>query len=1170
MQTLQIRHVEGGEAEQFFVQRAIGQAGPARTVPSPRGYPVEGRPDSDLIRELSWYLETFLDYPFSPRTERAERVLAALRRWGEEAFQALFDHRQTGAWLDKATEDGTRYDALRLQVWSNDPRVLAWPWEALRDPHKGPLAPACHIERRLDAPKDPPALPETLPRDRVNILLVIARPFEQDVHYRSIARPLVELVETRELPVEVHVLRPPTFQRLEEHLREKPGYYHLVHFDGHGSYGAADTSDETDPHRYRAPQGRLVFEDAKGKPAPVKAEVLSTLLADHRVPAMVLNACQSAMLDERAQDPFASVAAALLKAGVRSVVAMSHSLYVSGAQQMLPAFYNRLFETGSLAEATRAGRRQMFAERRRVCVRGLFELQDWLVPVAYEQGADSLRFAATAAEPPARPQLPAEVEGDISPHGFIGRDGVVLQLERALQRPTPPAVLIHGMGGMGKTTLARGFLQWRAATGGLAGCVWLSFQGVRSADWVLNRMAEVVVGPQVSAVPDERKLALVAKALREVPLLVVWDNFEVVEGQRGEPPTLSVEDRGRLRALLTALRGGATRVLITSRSKEDWLGPELRRLVALGGLQGEERWEYCEALVGDLGLEVDRADKHLRALMDALDGHPLAMRVLLPRLESTPAATVLELLNANLAATAEAATETERQLYATLRLAEDALADELRPVLIGLAHFERFVLRDLLERIAKKATPPVAADVVARCLDRLAGAGLLHAHGANVYAMHPALTGFLRARIPALFVEATRTQWARAFVDVVARALDQVAPRELHEQRPVFAVLGVTLHHARGEARRLGMELFWMAMTQALGKFSENTRAFAEARGCYQAIAEAAHEAGDHKLESSMFHHFGIVAEKQRDFAAAEGWYLKSLAIDEKQGNLRGVANSYGQLGSLAAHQRNYVAAEQWYRKALAIDDKLGNLRDAAKTYHGLGIVAQKQRDFESAETWYRKSLAIKEKQGDLHGAALIYFQLGNVACIQNDFVAAAEHYSTAIEVFEDLGDSHNAAIVYHQLGMVAQAQQNFATAETWYRKTLAINEKQGNLHAAAYTYGQLGNLAVQQRDFAVAQTWYRKSLANFENQGDLHGAAIAYSRLSIAARLQERFHEAAQLSLRALVDLLRAGDPHSAQETRRQFLRSFAKTSAEEQAALRKRWAELELGDFPEPDAAS
>ena len=100
------------------------------------------------------------------------------------------------------------------------------------------LAHACLIERHLNRVRDPHAVSEQLPRDRVPMLLVTARPYAADVRYRSISRPLVELIARSQGPATVTVLRPPTFDRLREHLRERPNHYHILHFDGHGGYGA--------------------------------------------------------------------------------------------------------------------------------------------------------------------------------------------------------------------------------------------------------------------------------------------------------------------------------------------------------------------------------------------------------------------------------------------------------------------------------------------------------------------------------------------------------------------------------------------------------------------------------------------------------------------------------------------------------------------------------------------------------------------------------------------------------------------------------------------------------------------------------------------------------------------------------------------------------------------
>ncbi len=81
--TLIIRHIDGSDPAQFQVVRlSDGKSTGPVSVPSPIGFPVEGRANSHLMRELRWYLELFLDYPFPPYTDVAARVQDALRVWG--------------------------------------------------------------------------------------------------------------------------------------------------------------------------------------------------------------------------------------------------------------------------------------------------------------------------------------------------------------------------------------------------------------------------------------------------------------------------------------------------------------------------------------------------------------------------------------------------------------------------------------------------------------------------------------------------------------------------------------------------------------------------------------------------------------------------------------------------------------------------------------------------------------------------------------------------------------------------------------------------------------------------------------------------------------------------------------------------------------------------------
>jgi tetratricopeptide (TPR) repeat protein len=901
---IQIRHLQDSTPPQFqLLNSESGKLGKVTAdIPDPVHFPVEGWPDMPLLKALRWYLEKFLDYPFHPETIHAELVQKALKQWGELAFNALFGDRVVGGWLDAATAEA--YADLHLQIVSDDPAVLAWPWEALYDERAGcRLAQNCQVERRLDGLADPPKAKKKLPKDRVNILLVIARPYERDVHFRSIARPLVEWASQPEISASVHVLRPPTFDQLRQHLHAHPGFYHILHFDGHGAYGITSPAGGGQ-HTFQA-QGKLVFEKGDGSPDPIPAETLSELLRENALPAVVLNACQSAMVDQRADDPFASVAAALLKAGMRSVTAMAYSLYVSGAREFLPAFYRRLFENGQVPDAARAGRQQMFRQRERVCARGTFPLEDWLVPVLYQQAEPDFRFVkkASSKDEAKATRLPDAARESANPYGFFGRDGAILNLERALRRK-PVAIVINGLDGVGKTTLARGFLQWLDQTGGLPDRVlWLSFADIRGAEYVFNRIGESFYGPNFAAADMAQKLGLLEEACRQHPLLMVWDNFESARGIPGSAiaGNLTEQDCGLLRDFLSKLYGSSTKVLITSRSTEEWLTTENRYLLALGGLDGEERWEFANAILHERGLRIDRGDPAISELMNLLNGHPLAMRVILLRLEKQQPADLLAEFRKNLGELESKTSDaTERHLFAPLRLVTEALPAAWKPLLIALAQHEGFVQSEILELMARQVDPNWTLAKINDCLGALANGGLLREIQSGLWEMHPAVTGYWHSAYHSDLAANPPNAWVRAFVDVLSSLADQLAPRPLHEQRGPFQFHGANFHSARSSAKRLGMEEDYAALTQGLAVYAQNTFAYDSAERLFQELAEHNKRVGREKNTASAYHQLGRIARERRDLDDAQRWYQKALDVFQRFGDEHSAAIVLGSLARLS------------------------------------------------------------------------------------------------------------------------------------------------------------------------------------------------------------------------------------------------------------------------------
>ncbi|RDE48755.1 MAG: CHAT domain-containing protein [Candidatus Accumulibacter meliphilus] len=903
---------------------------------------------------------------------------------------------------------------------------------------------------------------------------------------------------------------------------------------------------------------------------------MSQLLREYRIPIAVLNACQSAMINEQAEDAFASVATALLRAGVRSVVAMGYSLYVSGAKQFLPAFYRQLFLTGSVAEATRGGRQAMLAHPQR---RGEIELQDWLVPVLYQQDPLQLEFAKQvrtgqpAPEPEPESKIPkaAQVEASGAPHGVIGRDSAVLELERASRR-APAGLLLHGLGGVGKTTLARGYIEWLAHTQGLPGkVIWQSFADVRSFGYVRNRLVEEIFGTDAMALPDEKKWPMLLQALRSQALLIVWDNFESASGaaDAGVDSALPGEERQTLKQFLEQLRESKTKVLITSRSDEAWLGTTACYRIALGGLQGEERQALAQAILADQGLHLDAKDEDSAKLIDSLEGHPLMMRAILPRLAGTNARQLRQDFE-QYVPQADSDDPVEQRLYATLRYIEEGLPAELKPLLYPIGLHEGYIHAHFLVQMAEKAQQAFSAEQTQQTLERLEAAGLVRALGNEAYEMHPALARYARRQGARLLASAADVSaWERGFVSIMAHIADYCTPKDLHEQRPAFDFFGGGFERALGMAQGAGDLRAYSALMEALATYAFNRHDLPLAGKRFEAYARSCEQLALEDKVASSYHKLGMVAQERRDFEAAEAWYGKALEIEKRQGNEHGAANTFRQLGNLALARWHLEAAEAWYSKALPIFERQRDEDSAASCYHQLGMVAQERRDFEAAEAWYgkaleikkrqgnghgtensfgqlgnlalerrdfeaaeawyRKSLEIKERQGNGHGAANSCGQLGNLALARGDLKAAEACYSKALPIFERQRDEDSAASCYHQLGVVAQERRDLEAAEAWYRKSLEITERQRDEDSAANCYHQLGIVAQERRDLEVAEAWHRKALEIYERKGNEHNAASGYHELGLVARERRDFEAAEAWCRKALEIFERQGDEHRA-----------------------------------------
>ncbi|MDQ1254276.1 MAG: hypothetical protein QG646_3507, partial [Euryarchaeota archaeon] len=737
------------------------QRGNSLPIQYPHLIPVSHPLSPEEREELRWYLEDYLNYPYGFEF-RAQKVENKMIQWGESLFQMVFIKSQEDpdprGMYQEAVREGL--ENCELCISSNNPSFLNIPWELIRDPTPGrgylaPLLGGLYRQRiglKIEAPYS------SCSDDHLfRILLVISRPGgEEDIPYGTVSCPLIEALRPLRSRIKLEVLRPPTFEALVEKLNEKPGYYNLVHFDGHGSFEHGDYNNNSMRYGSTENCGCLVFEKEDGCHF-VNSKDLGQALARAKVPLFVLNACQSAVEGEN--EAFSSVASQLISVGAKGVVAMGYSVYASSATHFIQKIYENLIKGKSLSEAVAAGRRGLYSNFLKDSVVGQIEFRDWMVPTLYQQEQNYIPISVSSyiAPPDLQEENLMQQVGKACPEGrfgFIGRDNDILRIERELRDNNRPWVLLSGIGGVGKTELAYGFARWYAETGGCSGGVFETSFKVK-ADF--GQIAGSIVGyaTDFSKYSSEEQFQILVRHLRENPCLLIWDNFESVSGYpQGSEPVATVDELTTISGFLKSLRGGKSRVIITTRNEnEDWIGiaPNFIRVF---GLNNRDRGELAKVILKTIGRKSEdfRQDRNYEELLKLLNGHPRSLEVVLPQLRKKAPIEIIKTLQYDVNELGEKIED------ASLSLAFSQLSSMTKKHLPFLGLYASIVAPQILvgfvgNKGIKKATyKKVMGKTLSfadwkTVLEEAAVNGFVESKGGGVYELHPTLPFFFRKQL---------------------------------------------------------------------------------------------------------------------------------------------------------------------------------------------------------------------------------------------------------------------------------------------------------------------------------------------------------------------------------------------------------------------------------------
>jgi tetratricopeptide (TPR) repeat protein len=1129
-------------------------------------------------RELEWYFEEWLVCPIVD-TVKAERAKNSVKTYGERLFDQVFQDRKA---YSKYQQLKNNLSQVQIEIVSKTPEFQGLHWEALQDPDfPRPLAVDCVMLRKsVNSAVGSVNLPTS---PVINLLVVVARPDEEkDVGYRTISRPLLELIENGQLRVKVELLRPGTFQALSQHLEAKgANFYHIIHLDMHGALLTCEQVQKpsaVNRYLFKGRYGRddlqpfdgvkafLAFEgENQGKVDLVEASELAALLTGKGIPVCILNACQSGkQVKSPLPNPLlegegtgnnsalagedelpsprrggvggevreTSLGSRLMSAGMQMVVAMGYSVTVTAAKLMMEHLYKHLFADKPITEAIRLSRRELFNDKeRKAYFNKLIKLEDWLLPVVYyNQSVNfNLRQFTPEEEEKYFETVSSEYRFALPTYGFFGRDLEILKIEKALLKHN--VLLLQGMGGTGKTTLLNYLREWWQKTNFVKNAFYFGYD---EKAWTLDQIL-FFIGQQIyekyefaryQVMSQRAQIEKLVAKLRAEKYAVILDNLESVTGQQlAIQNTLPEVERNQIRDFIGRLVGGKTLVVLGSRSREEWLQQQTFKfnLYELQGLDQEARTELAEKILEINSprhkIEKIRQDGDFRKLMKLLAGYPLAMEVVLANLQKQ---TPQEILQGLQAADVNLDVDSEDKTKSILKCVEYShsnLSPEAQKLLICLAPFSGFIDRRDIDNYINQLQE----------------------------------------------LEPFQDYQFDKFDDAIQEAINWGLLSPMDKDSPLLTIQPVfpyflktklaTVDAATREALQEGFKNHYLGLADSYNQLMESKDAQErqwgiffcrlEYENLYNGLQICLDKQETVDIFFCLFTYFHVNNDIQGKLKLSEFVCNSQKSyLDEIRVGKIGleIIMALDRLASCYLVTKDYQQAKNSYQEIIELTVKLKGVSEEQKksglasTYHQLGRVAQEMREYAQARDFYQQALSIYIEFGDHYEQAGTYHQLGRVAQEMREYEQTRDFYQRALAIFIEFGDRYSQAGIYHNLGYLAQEMREYAQARDFYQQALSINIEFGDRYQQAKNYHQLGIVSQNLREYAQVRDFYQQALSIYIELGDRYEQAKTYNNLGIVSQEMREYTQARDFHQQALSIYIEFGDRFSQAKTYHQL----------------------------------
>ncbi|MDZ8224195.1 tetratricopeptide repeat protein [Nostoc sp. ChiVER01] len=1000
-----------------------------------------------------------------------------------------------GRWLSRGIAN-CRGEGLVIAI-DTDKQLAHLPWEVLHDGEDflvkrvNPVVlPLRWIEKETE--------PFSVKARQLRVLFMATDPEDVEPKLEFEQEEARILADTRDFAVDLRVEESGCVSELGKVWSRYLDDFDVFHLTGHASIKA-----EAPYTPY------FITETEIGERHETTAAELAEVFR-FRFPKLVfLSGCRTGQAPDKGAVP--SMAEALIAQGARAVLSWGRPVEDRTATAAAAHLYGKLAAGYQLAEALASTYQQLFKQN----------VRDWHLLRLYVQGeclgalVDVLGDVPPSAPEPAYEQFldPDTQQVRVAkPSEFVGRRRTLQRCLKAIR--THLGVLIHGLGGVGKSTVTARLLERMVGYHRL-----VNFRQL-DEDKLLKTLAEQCTSERGHEILNG-KLPLMQRLTKffteglnskEQRFVFVLDDFEANLELRNGVYVLQPQVVDVLLALLKAMQNSQLphKVIITCRYNFTLseLNHRLYRepLGALGGADLIKKYNRLDSFNGSWQFQPDLPERAKKAA----DGNPRLLEWLDKILQNSPqspeAERGVEMILQKMA-------DKEKEFR------EDILAEELLKQ-------QTPALRQMLGKLLVYELPVPLAAISPICEDvssweshiqRAEILGLLEVTLTNnterLYRVPRILSPLLEfpenPKGEELYKQAAQILYRLWWEE--AEGATEGQKLEIHR----LALLGKDEVIAVKTASSLAEDLRDKSRFREAIHLCKSTLEITNNHSVLREIGYCEHQIGevdralnyyqqalnlcpaeDEQELASIYHYFGILKANKREVEEAITLYNQSLEINERIGYVQGKAATLHCLGNLYADKGEVDKAIALYNQSLSIKERIGYVPGKAATLHQLGILYADKGEVDEAIALYNQSLKITERIGDVKVKAATLHQLAILYANKGEVEEAIELYNQSLSIKERIGNLQGKATTLHQLGILYDNKGEVDKAIALFKRSLEITERIGDVKTQARTLHELGIIYANKGEVDKAIGLYNQSLEIEERIGDVQGKAATLHEL--------------------------------------------------------------------------